>query len=50
MRNFDSYDLSQSMPFYMHVFVMRLQDQYIFCYRVIHYVLECLQEDKNISG
>lgn len=27
-----------------------LQDQYIFCYQVILYVLRCLQAEENISG
>lgn len=26
------------------------QDQYIFCYQVILYVLRCLQAEENISG
>ncbi|XP_061603232.1 tyrosine-protein phosphatase non-receptor type 13 isoform X2 [Phyllopteryx taeniolatus] len=30
--------------------MVQTEDQYIFCYRVIHYVLECLQDEKNISG
>ncbi|XP_077354565.1 tyrosine-protein phosphatase non-receptor type 13 isoform X4 [Festucalex cinctus] len=30
--------------------MIQTEDQYIFCYKVIHYVLECLQDEKNISG
>ena len=31
-------------------FIFILQDQYIFCYQVILYVLRCLQAEENISG
>lgn len=34
-----------------HIFFLStLQDQYIFCYQVILYVLRCLQAEENISG
>lgn len=31
-------------------FFFIFQDQYIFCYQVVLYVLRCLQAEENISG
>ncbi|KAM3599920.1 uncharacterized protein V6R79_013813 [Siganus canaliculatus] len=47
--DFDISDVVRSMRLQRHGMV-QTEDQYIFCYQVILYVLRCLQAEENISG
>ncbi|XP_011602895.2 tyrosine-protein phosphatase non-receptor type 13 isoform X2 [Takifugu rubripes] len=47
--DFDISDVVRNMRLQRHGMV-QTEDQYIFCYQVILYVLRCLQAEENISG
>ncbi|XP_076613627.1 tyrosine-protein phosphatase non-receptor type 13 isoform X2 [Chaetodon auriga] len=47
--DFDISDIVRNMRLQRHGMV-QTEDQYIFCYQVILYVLRCLQAEENISG
>ncbi|XP_041825930.1 tyrosine-protein phosphatase non-receptor type 13 isoform X2 [Melanotaenia boesemani] len=47
--DFDISDVVRNMRLQRHGMV-QTEDQYIFCYHVILYVLRCLQAEENISG
>uniref|UniRef100_A0A8D3A1S3 Tyrosine-protein phosphatase non-receptor type 13 n=1 Tax=Scophthalmus maximus TaxID=52904 RepID=A0A8D3A1S3_SCOMX len=45
-----SKDADVSVTIFVYSHVVHKEDQYIFCYQVILYVLRCLQAEENISG
>ncbi|XP_026209432.1 tyrosine-protein phosphatase non-receptor type 13 isoform X2 [Anabas testudineus] len=47
--DFDISDVVRNMRLQRHGMI-QTEDQYIFCYQVILYVLRCLQAEENISG
>lgn len=47
--DFDLSDVVRNMRLQRHGMI-QTEDQYIFCYQVILYVLRCLQAEENISG